>query len=137
MTMPKNMLKPISIFLIAFMLPITFGNPSAFALMAGTEDVLRFDRHQDTRERLRDLVSREQIRKMLVCWGIESDEAEARIDSLSDDELSLIAEKIAELPVGGDAWGFVIVCAIVVVILVMIVEFTSDVKLFPNLTLSD
>jgi hypothetical protein len=129
----QKTLKPISIFLTALLLLFALFRPPAWAAIIATEDLSRADRHQETRHELREFISREQIRQVLIAWGVDPHEAEVRIDSLSDDEIALITDNFAGLPAGGNAWGFVVVCAIVVIILVIIVEYTSEVKLFPGL----
>ena len=57
------------------------------------------DRNQITRDYLHDLVCPGKIsKKMLEARGINPPEAKARIDSLSDDELEMISQKINDLP---------------------------------------
>jgi hypothetical protein len=95
--------------------------------------MLATDRNQITRDYLHDLISREDIQKLLVARGITPHEAKTRIDSLSDDELELISGKMADLPAGGDATGFILVVAAVIIIAILIVEYFSEVKMFPQL----
>ena len=101
--------------------------------MIGTEILLKADRSQNTRDYLHDLMSREDIQKLLVARGINPHEAKARIDSLSDDELEMISEKIADLPAGGDATGFILIVGAVIIIVIILVEYFSEVKMFPQL----
>jgi hypothetical protein len=126
-------LKPTSIFLTVVFLMVPAFYQSASAAMIGTNTLLTADRSQDTRDCLHDLITREDIKKALVARGINPLEAKARIDSLSDDELELISGKIADLPAGGDATGFVLVVGAVIIIALMIVEYFSEVKMFPQL----
>jgi hypothetical protein len=126
-------LKPTSIFLTVVFLMVPAFYQSASAAMIGTNTLLTADRNQDTRDCLHDLITREDIKKALVARGINPLEAKARIDSLSDDELALISGKIADLPAGGDATGFVLVVGAVIIIALMIVEYFSEVKMFPQL----
>jgi hypothetical protein len=126
-------LKPTSIFLAVVFLMVPAFYQSASAAMIGTNTLLTADRSQDTRDCLHGLITREDIKKALVARGINPLEAKARIDSLSDDELELISGKIADLPAGGDATGFVLVVGAVIIIALMIVEYFSEVKMFPQL----
>ena len=126
----QKTIRPASIFaLILFLLISSFGQ-SAWAAMIGTEAVLESDRRQETRDYLHSLIAREQIQGILETQGISPREARARIDSLTDAEIDQIADRIADLPAAGDAWGFVIILGAVVIILFLIVEYTSDVKMF-------
>jgi hypothetical protein len=126
-------LKPTSIFLAIIFLLVPAYYQSVSAAMIGTETMLTLDRNQITRDYLHDLISREDIQKLLVSRGITPHEAKARIDSLSNDELELISGKMADLPAGGDATGFILVVAAVIIIAILIVEYFSEVKMFPQL----
>jgi len=129
----EKALKPTSIFLaILFLLAPAFYQ-SASAAMIGTEILLKADRSQNTRDYLHDLISREDIQKLLVARGINPHEAEARINSLSDDEIEMLSGILADLPAGGDATGFIVIVGAVIIILILIVEYLSDVKMFPQL----
>lgn len=128
----KKMLKPTSIFLTILLVLIPSFYQTASAAMIGTEAVLRADRNQETRDYLNDLISREKVRKTLVARGVNPHEAKARIDSLSDAEVEQISEIIADLPAGGDATGFIVLVGVVILILIIIVEYTSSVKMFPQ-----
>jgi len=129
----KKMLKPTSIFLAILLVLIPSLYQTVSAAMIGTEAVLRSDRNQETRDYLTALISREKVRKALVARGVTPHEAKARIDSLSDAEIEQISEIIADLPAGGDATGFIVVVGVVILILIFIVEYTSSVKMFPQL----
>lgn len=124
----EKTLKPTSIFLAILFLLVPAYYQSVSAAMIGTETMLRPDRHQNTRD---------YIQKVLVGRGINPQEAKARIDSLSDDELEMISQKIADLPAGGDATGFILIVGAVIIILVILVEYFSEVKMFPQLHSED
>ena len=126
-------LKPTSIFLAIFFLLAPAYFQSVSAAMIGTKTMLKPDRSQNTRAYLHDLVSREDIQKVLVARGIRPHEAKARIDSLSDDELELISKNFADLPAGGDMTGGAIVVTAIIMILAILVEYFSEVKMFPEL----
>jgi len=126
-------LKPTSIFLAIFFLLAPAYYQSVSAAMIGTETLLKPDRNQNTRDYLQDLMSRQDVQRMLVARGIKPQEAKARLDSLSDDELEMISENFTDLPAGGDAVGFILVVGAVIIIVTLIVEYFSEVKMFPQL----
>ena len=130
-------LKPICRLMIAVLLLMSFLHQYASAAMIGTEKLLQPDRNQKTRDYLHQLIARDDIRKALVARGVDLDEAGARIDSLNDDEIELIAGKIDALPAGGNIAGFVVICAAVILIVFFIVEYTSSVKMFPRFQFGD
>ena len=62
---------------------------------------------QSDLQRLHDLLQRERVKKTLNQYGISQEEATARINSLSDHELSEVAGKLDRLKAGGhDAYGY-------------------------------
>ena len=123
---------PTRIFLAISLLLISTFNQSASAAMIGTENLLETDRNKGTRAYLQQLISREKIQNALVARGINPYEAQARINSLSEDEIERFAAKIDALPAGGSVTGFVLIVGAVVLILIIIVEYTSVVKMFPQ-----
>ena len=133
MTFIAKTLKPTSIFLAIFFLLAPAYYQSVSAAMIGTDTLLKTDRHQNTRDYLHDLVSREDIQKVLVARGIDPHEAQTRIENLSDAELILISENLADLPAGGDGTGFAVVMFMVIMIIAILVEYFSEVKMFPQL----
>ena len=126
--------KPISILAIILLLLMSTLNQPAAAAMVGTEKMLVFDRNQETRSYLQQMMSRKDVQKALVARGVDLQEAQSRIDSLTDKEIELISNKLPGLPAGGVDATFVLIIVGVVVVLVIIVELTSEVSMFPWLT---
>jgi hypothetical protein len=126
-------LKPTSIFIAIFFLLVPGYYQSVSAAMIGTKTMLEPDRIQNTRGYLNDLIFREDIQNELVARGIKPHEAKARIDSLSDDEIEIISENLADLPAGGDGTGFAVVVGMVIMLVAILVEYFSEVKMFPQL----
>ena len=123
--------KPISILAIILLLFMSTLNQPAVAAMVGTEKLLISDRNQETRSYLQHLMSRKDIQEALVAHGIDLQEAQIRIDSLTDSEIDLIFNKITELPAGGIDAAFVLILVGVIAVLIIIVEYTSAVRMFP------
>jgi hypothetical protein len=126
-------LKPTSIFIAIFFLLVPGYYQSVSAAMIGTKAMLEPDRIQNTRGYLNDLMSREDIQNELVARGINPHEAKARIDSLSDDEIEIIFDDFAYLPAGGDGTGFAVIVGMVIMLVACLVEYFSEVKMFPQL----
>ena len=126
-------LKPTSILMVILYLLAPVYCQTASATMIGTKTLLAPANQSDTRDFLLDLVAREDIQKVLESRGITPHEARARIDSLSDDELEKISKNIADLPAGGNAVGFIVIVGVAIIILTIVVEYFSEVKMFPGL----
>ena len=114
--------KPIFIFAMILLLLMSILNQPAGAAMVGTEKLLISDHNQETRSYLQQMMSRKDIREALVARGIDLQEAQIRIDSLTDREIELIFNKITDLPAGGVDAAFVLILVGVIVVLIIIVE---------------
>jgi hypothetical protein len=123
--------KPISFLTIILLLLMSTLNQPAAAAMVGTEKLLISDRNQETRSYLQQMMSRKDIKEALVARGIDLQEAQIRIDSLTDSEIELIFNKITDLPAGGIDATFVLILVGVIAVLIIIVEYTSAVPMFP------
>ncbi|MEM7400522.1 MAG: PA2779 family protein [Pseudomonadota bacterium] len=89
----------------------------AFAGIVGTDSFLSEQTLQQDRENLRDLMSRDEVKTMLEMNGLTVEEAQTRVDSLTDAEVSQMAKKFDELPAAGNAAVVVLIIALVVLIL--------------------
>jgi hypothetical protein len=127
----QKMAKPISVSAIFLLLLVSTLNQPAAAAMVGTEKLLISDRNQETRSYLQQMMSRKDIQQALVARGIDLQEAQIRIDSLTDSEIELIFNKIRDLPAGGVDATFVLIIVGVIVVVFIIVEYISAVPMLP------
>jgi hypothetical protein len=72
----------------------------------------------DGRERLHQLVDRQEVARQLAAAGVPLDEAHRRIEALSDAQVAAVNGRIDELPAGG--WVGAVVGAILIVFLVLL-----------------
>lgn len=121
----------ISLFMATIMLLIAVPYQPLLAAMIPTEATIDQIKAQDARDHLKALISRNEIKKSLMFKGIDPDEAKARIDSLSDSEAIAAAEKIKQLPAGGDALGALIGAALIVFLVLLITDILGFTDVFP------
>jgi hypothetical protein len=121
----------ISLFMATIMLLIAVPYQPLLAAMIPTETIFDQIKAQDARDHLKALISRNEIKKSLMFKGIDPDEAKARIDSLSDSEAIAAAEKIKQLPAGGDALGALIGAALIVFLVLLITDLLGFTDVFP------
>lgn len=101
---PLRKLKVLSRILILALLHLCWLTSYGWAEMVPTGSVLQSQTHipsQTDRQRLLDLLQREDIQMKLQKYGISKVEAAARINSLTDEELSKIAGKLDRVSAGG------------------------------------
>ena len=123
--------KPISVLTIFLLLLVSTLNQPAAAAMVGTEKLLISDRNQETRSYLQQMMSRKDIQQALIALGIDLQEAQIRIDSLTDSEIELISKKINDMPAGGVDAAFVLIIVGVIVVVFIFVEYISAVPMLP------
>lgn len=122
--------KPIAIFLSLYLLMLACPYQSAWAAMIGTESITNENRYQSPRDYLNNLLAREDIRAALVSHGIDPQEAQARIDSLSDAEVNDIVDKLDQLPAGG-ILGTILIIAFLVFVILLLTDIAGYTDIFP------
>jgi len=101
----KNM-KTISHILILAMLHLCWVSSFAWAEVVPITAVVEFQNETpNPRPRLTALMNREDVAAQLQQHGISKVEAVARINSLTDDEVTAVIEKMDQLPPGGHYSG--------------------------------
>ena len=94
--------KPICLIVLVSLYWFCMPQLPAQAAMITTEDTLdRSSKSNFDLERIKSFVSRKDVIAQLRSYGISPEEAMARVDSLTDQEIALIAGKLDQLPVGG------------------------------------
>jgi hypothetical protein len=124
-------LKPVGLFLAVFMVILSGPYQSATAALIGTESVINTDRAQNAREYLKSLLAREDVRNALVSQGIDPREAKNRIDSLTDEEATLVADQLQELPAGGSFFTTLLIVALIVFLVLLVTDITGYTDIFP------
>ena len=127
----KKTVKPTSIFLAIVLLLVSTSYQFASAAMIGTEKLLQAQNLQEKRDYLQQLMAREEVKSALIARGIDPLEAQLRIQSLTDDEVQLIAGKIDDLSAGGGVLIFSMIIIAFIIATVLIFKFTSITDVFP------
>jgi len=112
----RRMTRPIvHVVLLGFM-SITLHIPAASAGMVSTETMVSAQQSQQTRDRIRSTLNREDVQHALIARGVSPDQVQARVDSLTDDEAQQLAAKVDQLPAGGDAFDALILIFIILLL---------------------
>ena len=100
------------------------------ATMVRTETVLTLSTANNVRENLNQFLKREDVKAIMMAQGISPIEAKARVDSLSDDEIMQIADKMDQLPAGGSTFGVIIGAAVIIFIVLVITDILGYTDIF-------
>ena len=128
----RPIVKPVGFFLAIFMFMLSGPFQSAMAAMVETEAVIDIERAQDARQYLLSFLAREDVKNMLVSQGIDLQEAKNRIDSLTDEEATRVANQLQELPAGGSSFLTVLLIVVFLAFLVLLItDITGYTDIFP------
>lgn len=71
------------------------------AAMIGADQVVAAAQSEKARDKVRDFLSRSEVRSELQALGIGPDAAQARVRAMTDAEVTSVAGRIDRLPAGG------------------------------------
>ena len=130
MELIRRLSKPTAILLAIYMLMLACPYHSTCATLIGTDSIINENRDQNPRDYLNDLLAREDLKAALVSQGIDPQEAQARIDSLSDSEVNDIVDRLDQLPAGG-VLGTLLIIAFLVFVILLLTDIGGYTDVFP------
>ena len=75
-------------------------------------------------------LNRSEVHKQLKAWGVNPEEAKARVDSLTDQEIAEIAARIDQLPAGGSGLGAIVGAAVLIFLVLLITDILGFTDVF-------
>ena len=91
---------------------------SANAAIVPTDAAIEMTDRQQQIDRIDDVLARDNVRSLLVDFGVDPADASARVRALTDAELATLDSQLAELPAGGV--GIVELVGIVAIVLIVL-----------------
>ena len=98
--------------------------------MIDTDSIISKNRGQSPRDYLKHLLAREDSKVAFLSQGIDSQEAQDRIDSLSDAEVDDIVNRLDQLPAGG-VLGTLLIIAFLVFVILLLTDIGGYTDVFP------
>ena len=126
----RHMRKPIASLVIVALSAFSIISAPAHAAMVNTAAILKQNQHNLARERLHIFLNRSEVHKQLKTWGVNPEEAKARIDSLTDQEIAEIAARIDQLPAGGSGLGAIVGAAVLIFLVLLITDILGFTDVF-------
>ena len=123
--------KPLAILLVLTFVSLTIVGTRAQAALVGTSQILGQGCQEVDRDRLRAFLDRAEVRAQLEALGVDRDIARARIDSLTNEEVADLVDRLGQLPAGGDGLGTLVGAALLVFIILLITDLLGLTDLFP------
>jgi hypothetical protein len=109
--------RTISLLLTLCLVSLPMAQTAQAAIITTSEAIEFSDRSQQI-ERINEVLARETVQNVLVKFGVDPQDASARVESLTAAELQMLEGKLAELPAGGV--GVVEVVGIVAIVLIVL-----------------
>ncbi len=122
--------RPTSFFVVLCLLGLGVYMPASRAAIIGTEAVATAQQAQIERDRLNQLLDRDDVKTSLRDLGVEPDLVQARVDSLTDAEVNALAGRLDEYP-AGEGVGTVLTLAFLVFLMFLITDILGYTDLFP------
>jgi hypothetical protein len=115
-------------FMLLVALSIAFPCHYALAALVPTEALEDPAGASDARGRLTQYLAREDVQTALAAQGLDPEEAQARIASMTDAEIQRIAGQLDRLPAGGDGLGVIIAVLVIVLLVILILKVSGKMK---------
>lgn len=90
--------------------------PMAQAAMIGTPEVIAAEQRQIDRQQLLRMLEDQEVRKKLELLGVDRQQVEQRIGSLTSAELAEFNRQLAEAPAGGNVLGIIALFLVIFII---------------------
>jgi len=127
----RKMRKSVAILVIVALSTFGIISTPAHAAMITTAEILKQNQNNNSRDRLQMFFNQSEVQKRLVAWGINPEEAKARVDSLTDQEIEEMRVRIDKLPAGGDALGTIVGAALVIFLVLLLTDILGLTDIFP------
>lgn len=100
---------------------------TASADMVQTDVIVDHALAEQGRAKIMALVNRDDVRAQLEMRGVTTEQAQARVAALTDDEAMQISGKLDQLPAGGDIVG----TAVFIFLVLLVTDILGLTKVFP------
>lgn len=117
--------------LIALMTALAMPSGFARAALVTTDQVVERAGLQAERKRIAAFLMREDVRARFAELGLDPAEAAARVDGLTDAEVSRLAGRIDEMPAGQGVASAVIGALVLILIVFMVTDLLGYTDIFP------
>lgn len=121
----RRIARPISHFVILAFLWLGVQLPAAHAGIVGTETLVSSEQAQQDRAHILKLLERKDVQEQLVAYGVDAEQAKARVNSLTDAEMRNLAGQMDQLPAGGDSIVGVLFAIFIILLITDILGLTN------------
>jgi len=128
MQMFRRLTRPVALTVTCFFISLSLHLPVAQAGLVPTDNVLTNTLTTPAHARVATWLGRDDVKAELLARGVSPDQVRARVDALTDEEASLLASKIDQLPAGGDS---ILGLAVLVFLVLLFTDIMGWTDIFP------
>jgi hypothetical protein len=129
MELLRKMSAILSPLLVAVLVYTAIPTP-AFAGIVSTDDLIDAQTASDNRGKVSAFLAREDVRRHMESMGVDPNQIGSRLGTMSDREVSSLAQQIDQMPAGQGAIGLIIVVAVVVALVLLITDIIGATNVY-------
>ena len=99
--------------------------PAVEARLIGTQEALQMTQREEQLARISRIFFRSEVQEQMLAYGVEPKDVKDRLAVLTDEELRELANRIQDMPAGGDSVLAVVGLIFVVLIILELVGVTN------------
>ena len=127
MHMFRRITKPVSYLVLSGFMMLSLHVPATQAALIGTDAVVSAAAGNEARAKVSAALERDEVKQALAERGVNLADVQARVDSLTDQEVTQLSTKLDQLPAGGDVLGI----AVFVFLVLLVTDMVSYTDIFP------
>lgn len=99
--------------------------PAVEARLIGTQEALQMTQREEQLDRISRIFFRSEVQEQMLAYGVEPKDVKDRLAVLTDEELRQLANRLQDMPAGGDSVLAVVGLIFVVLIILELVGVTN------------
>jgi cytochrome c1 len=99
--------------------------------MVSTARVVAAAAQPDARAAVNAFIARGDVQDVMTRWGVDPEEANARVAALTDEEVSDLAARIEAMPAGGEVVGIIVGAILLVFFVLLLTDLLGLTDIFP------
>jgi hypothetical protein len=99
--------------------------PAVEARLIGTQEALQMTQREEQLARINRIFLRSEVQEQMLAYGVEPKDVKDRLAVLTDEELRQLANRLHDMPAGGDSVLAVVGLIFVVLIILELVGVTN------------
>ena len=100
------------------------------ATMIGTHEILQTQEDKAARQKVKVFLERQDVSNYLKAMGVDAKEAKTRVAAMTNEEIRMLADKIDQMPAGGDVLGLIVGVAVLTLAVLIITDLLGVTDVF-------